>query len=107
MLLKLAGAQLSGLKTGVKVMISKVEFHCAQEAETLLNLGVREGERQKKSFKFLSKVQAPLFNSVLLESMHLFHIKEKLRVKNRVRQLSYLQMSDGRPGLQQLLSEEF
>lgn len=26
---------------GVKIMISKVEFHCAQEAETLLNLRER------------------------------------------------------------------
>lgn len=63
--------------------------------------------RTQKFFKFLSKVQASLFNSVFLESMHLFHIKEKFCVKNRVGHLSYLQTSVGRSGLQQLLIEEF
>lgn len=66
----------------MEVISSSIKLHCAQKAETLLNLGENDMTRARtcKNF-FLSKEQALFYNSVLLESVCSFHTKEKLKVK--------------------------
>lgn len=65
----------------MEIINSSVKLHCAQKAETLLNLGENEGQGHVTNYLFLSKEQALFYNSVLLEPVCSFCTKEKLQVK--------------------------